>query len=646
MPAALFSFSWSGGVPLETEENGTGLRVDESGVVRQGARLALIPWETRQRDVLFEAVTEPVSILLSASALEEARPNLLRLRVPFGLVLEGANDGAIESLGELKYLVSLVASDSPIRSIAALERLPWLRHLDVHGTQIERLGTFSPFVDEIDAHQTSLVEIESLPRSLRSLDLSSTPLESRMLPPLPSALEILRLANTNIDELPQINALFVLEELDLSKTRLERAEGMCASPALRMLSLGGTGLRDIRALQECSSLETLDLSDTRIENVSAAGSLVRLRTLDLTRSAVTDLIPLSDLRSLEKLSLAETHVRDWEPLRFLASLKVLDLESSGIGDADLRALSQLRLLELNLSRTRVSDAGLDALPSSLRVLDLRGLRISDEGLQKIATFRELQEIDLGRTDIQSLTPLCENSVLRRLRLRETRIDSVDLEVLSECAPPLSELGLRGTAIDSDALPNISLFHSLTRLDLCETSIDDASLTALAELPLATLSLCGSALDGSGFEALVELPLRVLDVSSTEFRDQHLHFLAAFQTLRVLSLRDTAVAGDGLASLRHLEALEELDLGETALGPGTLSTISALPQLHTLSLRMSRVRDGDMRDVARLPRLRNLDIAYTAVTREGVAVLGPLALKRLEIEMTPAIASEPTRALRR
>jgi hypothetical protein len=123
-----------------------------------------------------------------------------------------------------------------------------------------------------------------------------------------------------------------------------------------------------------------------------------------------------------------------------------------------------RVHGVRLIRTRISDAGLDALTAanSLRDLNLSETPVTDQGLRRIA----------------GLTGLCY------LNLSDTLIGDEGLKIMVELTS-LQSLNLAGTRVTDEGLKHLTSLTHLYSLNLSRTQITDDGLAALAALPKLT-----------------------------------------------------------------------------------------------------------------------------------------------------------------
>jgi hypothetical protein len=259
----------------------------------------------------------------------------------------------------------------------------------------EALRADDPSLRDEDLEKLAVLE------GLRYLDLSRTNVTGFGLEFLTrlNSLEVLRLSRTRVGNagLAHLMRFENLTDLDLGFTAVSdldqvdsEAAGddmihansrglgrLAALKRLHRLHLRGTGVHGIglRGLERCENLHGLDLSATAIN----PGGIVTLRTLT----------------GLRRLSLADTATTLWpdeDGITPLRQLESLNLSGSWVTDEELARFAHHparpvfpQLTRLDLSRTRVTDAGLvmlDAFPA-LREVALTGARVTPKGVASL-----------------------------------------------------------------------------------------------------------------------------------------------------------------------------------------------------------------------------------------------------------------------
>jgi hypothetical protein len=174
-------------------------------------------------------------------------------------------------------------------------------------------------------------------------------------------------------------------------------------------------------------------------------------------------------------------------VRDLAHVTRLEVRTRTVTDVGLRhvgALSELhRLTLMDTAVTGTGFAYLRGLP--LQRVSLEGSPIDDAGL---AAFEDLSELD-------------------SLDLSETRVKGPGLASLAKL-PRLEWLNLSKSLIDDEGLRHVASLH-LSSLILERTSVTDAGLVELEQLPLTSLRLCGSRVSA---EAVARSPSEVVRAS--------------------------------------------------------------------------------------------------------------------------------------
>ncbi|XP_056175762.1 putative disease resistance protein At4g19050 [Syzygium oleosum] len=375
---------------------------------------------------------------------------------------------------KLGGLTRLLVSDCP-----SLARLPSLQPL----TRLEILDL---------SGATSLEEIQddSLDGPLRILNLSGSAVNK--LPEKISNLSHLLLSRCHsLECLPSTQNLNHLEELDLSnaiKFVNFNDDSFKHLKSLRRFILSESKIKSLPSFPDHSELRFLLLikckSLTEVQNLSV---LKKLEALDL--SGCSELVlgqneSFKHMSHLMMLNLSETKVeslrsdcfpsslrrlimrnctrlKDLPSLEALSNLEELDLcgaESlSNIKVEFLQHSSKLRIL--NLSKIKFKKLPSVSHLTNLRELSLRGgfCKVSD-----LEALKELEQLDLSETEVESLQFLETFSNLRRLLLRKCA-GLKDLKFFKSLRE-LEVLDLSGTNIE-DYPYEISDLSGLCKLDL-------------------------------------------------------------------------------------------------------------------------------------------------------------------------------------
>jgi hypothetical protein len=181
------------------------------------------------------------------------------------------------------------------------------------------------------------------------------------------------------------------------------------------------------------------------------------------------------------------------------SLKVsymgMDETDDELCDRALQYLPHFRDLQsLDVDRSNVSDAGLSKIRSLTRLKAISAFTTAVKG-SCFKDFRYLPELtsltfDYCPLDQTNLVYLASLPHLKLLSLGKTGIDDTSLKVLSAC-PSLTRLKIcANPKITDRGLKYLLAMKNLNDLDLRETSVTISGLEQLKPLPLKSLTLDG------------------------------------------------------------------------------------------------------------------------------------------------------------
>ena len=419
------------------------------------------------------------------------------------------------------------------------------------------------------------------------------------------------------------------------------------------------GLESIAAFRE---LETIYFRHVGVTNggLRHLAGMTSLKSLNLQGAAITNegLSHLRNLTALEYLYLGSTDVTSLADLGELKNLKHLDLSETRVDDAGLTALGTFPKLEtLILSNTDVLGPGLAGLKDAtqLSLLKLNGTRINDAALAELVELPKLRRLEVSSTRITDATLVRiarakglffgphltghDDGVerLSYLDIYGTNVSGDGIRHLG-ALKGLRELYAGGTGADDASIAALSGLGDLFHLDLQGTRITDASLETIGQFKnLNSLNLSGTAVTGSNISKLSGIEeLRTLNLASTETSNEALDTIASvlvravnpddgsgggFAWLNNLILTDTEVSDAGLENISRLKHLFELHLDGTKVGDEGLDQIALLPDLHSLWLDGTVVSDDGLAALSNSHRLRTLSLKRTKITDETLSQIG-------------------------
>ncbi|HEY9785536.1 MAG TPA: protein kinase [Candidatus Obscuribacterales bacterium] len=240
----------------------------------------------------------------------------------------------------------------------------------------------------------------------------------------------------------------------------------------------------------------------------------------------------------------------------------------------------------------------------------------------------------------------DNLGLRSLDLAKTKITNNALLSISN-QTSVKAIVLSRTSISDGALLNLRLFPLLVEINLDGCKITDKGMHYINDVKnLSCLSLRETSVGDAGIRQLLNVPIRKLYLSSTKVGDSGLAFLAKHQLLDELELNNCGnITSNGLAQLRRLPLLEKLSLEGTQADDAGIASLAqcrrlkelklsnsknftaagivplqSLQSLTEISLLGTRVDDSCLTALSRLRSLKHLDLSGTQVTDAGIAVI--------------------------
>ncbi|MGE3806601.1 MAG: hypothetical protein AB7K24_18190 [Gemmataceae bacterium] len=495
----------------------------------------------------------------------------------------------------------------------------------------------------------------------------------------------------NDHDLDNLSLLSELRSLNLASTRVSDA-GMDSLRGLRLevlhLPAHITRRGCVSALAG-SNIKELHLRGTHLSASDLRGWLNHLEVLDLADATHFGDDGVHMLRSF-------TEVIEGGTLRSESCVRRLDLSGTRVTDAGLRHMlgpdGLVRLEELHLANTDISDAGLAALKGlpQLRMLDLgnsvtvqgtvvAGVRVTAEG---VANFRKARPHCLVRytsTKLESLTAAQAGQIRALARVGRLELNG-DGQIVSFTLRAGKEL----TVVDHEALLGLRQLRRVdlhaagtqrfgfgwlngtrdwTHLDLSQCQLQDVDLLNLRGLrQLEVLDLSGTAITDAGlarlhrFERLASLNVRgtkalvsglrsfqkALPLTLINYDPWTAVGLAEGMNVRLngrFELIELALGRDSddqvlLGILESHSAIETLYLNHSAVGNASMANLVQLaPQLRLLDLGNTRIGNAGLKHVASMKRLQVLNLWSTSLDDVGLAHLKALPLRELNLSET-------------
>ncbi len=266
--------------------------------------------------------------------------------------------------------------------------------------------------------------------------------------------------------------------------------------ALIVCLLGGCREEPKLAVEEAAPAALLVQAGGKLQTESVASNafVVSVTGIDFTDIPIgdADLAPAAKLPYLRTVVLRGTKVTDagLAVFRDCQYLETVDLSHSAIAGIGLHDLHGSLIKDLNLADSKLGDRGIADLTEighHLLRLNLATAQITDEGMERLQGLHALEAIDLSRTRISGAGLRYLPAGLRQLNLSGTSIVNASLMHL-ERLPLLEFLDLSGTSVTDEAIPHVQAMveaqnskasrRKFKYLNLRKTSVSDQAVALL------------------------------------------------------------------------------------------------------------------------------------------------------------------------
>ncbi|KAK6947913.1 Leucine-rich repeat, partial [Dillenia turbinata] len=301
------------------------------------------------------------------------------------------------------------------------------------------------------------------------------------------------------EALSSLQVLQKLQHLDIwgSKVTNGGAAVLRKFPRLSFLNLAWT---NVTKLLDVPSLACLNMSNCTIDSLLATNGPNRTPLDKLVLSGATLLVSESAAffyiytNVLSFLDISNSNIRSFWFLSSMKALKYLDLSGTMFGDDSVEQIATIgvTLKSLNLSKTRISSAGMEILAGrvpNLEMIYLSDTPIDDSALFYISTMPSLKDINLSNTKVKGVT-----------RQTDDENDFAYSLAALQSLRWLERLDLDGNQISDSALYPVSGLQELNYLSLKSGSLSDGCLEYLSSPPkLKHLCIRDAVLSNGGIQ---------------------------------------------------------------------------------------------------------------------------------------------------
>jgi hypothetical protein len=200
-----------------------------------------------------------------------------------------------------------------------------------------------------------------------------------------------------------------------------------------------------------------------------------------------------------------------------------------VGDLTMTALDDIEPIQLNFTRTQITDETLKRLAdhTQLELLNLMSTKVTDDGMAYLASLTEVKTFSVERTAVTDvgLEHLRKFSKLKTLYLGGSKVAGPGLKHLEGL--PIEYLSFAYSAVDDSVAAHIAALKSVKTLGLDDTKVTDACIPQ--------------------FVALENLEVLWLDNSA--ITDAAIPNLARLTKLKKLHLQNAKLTAKGFADLK-------------------------------------------------------------------------------------------------
>jgi len=322
-----------------------------------------------------------------------------------------------------------------------------------------------------------------------------------------------------------------------------------------------------------------------------------------------------------------------------------------VTDEGLAVVEKCKLTSLDLTDTRVTDAGLVFFKDcpNLMILRLSGTQVSDGGLATFKDCKKLEELGLLNTQIgdAGVAHFKDCKQLKKLMLDATRITDAALLNFQDCTE-LEFLALLYTAVGDAGLAHLRACKQLQFASLGATNITDATLDLLMECKGLKTVLIGETevtkgkiaelkkaqpkcivlplplnLDRKAAEQIITLGGAVcINDTMQELRDVARLPIKYFRLTGVQLKDNPNVKDNDLTTLRTREKITWMDLSNTKVtGVGFADADrKGFKGLTSLNLSGTKLTEEGLAALASLQTHKELNLKGTKASADGIAML--------------------------
>ena len=234
-----------------------------------------------------------------------------------------------------------------------------------------------------------------------------------------SQLRKLDLTGNPISSLEGLGNCKFLAELYINETQIKSLEPLNKLSSLQILHCKKLELKSLRGIENLLNLIELDCSENLLINIDPLKKMNLLEVLNISLNQdIESIEPLKNKPNLTKLWMKKMKVTDISAISTCGNMTILDVYSNEIGSlAPIARLRKLAYLDCSFAKI-----------TSLQPLSGHKMLVhfycEGNGIKEITVTRNfyaLKYLKIGRTSVESLSPIMKLEYLQRIDIFETKI---------------------------------------------------------------------------------------------------------------------------------------------------------------------------------------------------------------------------------
>lgn len=248
---------------------------------------------------------------------------------------------SLKAIGTVHSLQRLTMTGCGLSTVAPLEGLVELTHLDLSNNTLRNISIFSGF--------TKLKELNMADNVVTDLDALAGL----------KTLTYLDITNNSVQSLKPIHSLTGLQTLKANNNAISAVDGISAMSGLSVLQLAQNGLLDMSPIAGCAALTELDVSKNDLKSIAAVKDMTALFRLSANNNRLTELPVFTSNHKLGYIDVSYNQLKDIQALSVLPELFSVNVDYN----AEITTIAPLKschqLLQVDAFGTKITEIPFD-----------------------------------------------------------------------------------------------------------------------------------------------------------------------------------------------------------------------------------------------------------------------------------------------